>query len=216
MKKIPVRGRQNNHPAAPQNQPRNGGDPNNAAAEKLLTQLIGPVCAQESVATAKARGMSLADFVSEAVSRTDAIGAATTSLTEAERRALEFIADKEVAEETRNPHIRLEEVSLKLLSLLCLLKAAYEVSRREDEIHDQRFIGLLLLGDGLEEELLAASDLIHKEAHMLKAQRTALRALAGRQLTEKDAWRLRSAEEFKLARTLTRDEMPAKEGQVAA
>jgi hypothetical protein len=183
---------------------------------RLLVSLIGETCAREAITEAKVRGMSLGDFVAEAVSRTDAIGAAPSSLPDAERRALEFIADKDGAEVARDPHVRLEEVSCKLLSMLSLLKAAYEVIRREDKIHDQRFMGLLLLSQGLDEELLATGDLIHKETHMLKVQRTALRALAGRQLTEKDAWRLRSAEEFKLARALTRDEAPAKEGQVAA
>lgn len=40
-------------------------------AEQLLSQLIGPVCAAESIASAQKAGMSLADWVSEAVSRTN-------------------------------------------------------------------------------------------------------------------------------------------------
>lgn len=104
----------------------------------------------------------------------------------------------------------------KVIALLNLLLAAYETADRDNDLHIQRACGVASMAAGLDAELLNCLQLMREEARLLWAQRTALRMLAGRKLSERDAHRLRHDENFSVARALARDATAVKEGQVAA
>lgn len=223
--------RGNHRPVAPQNQSRNGAKARRASnsnsaqcgkstidahAERLLTQLIGPVCAAESIASAKKSGMSLGDWVSEAVSRTDAFGAADhpQALPDSERIALERIADQDMGGEDYAAQLRMESALQRALFFLDVLKKVYADAEQDSRLQDQRVSGLTHLSAGLDAELLICSDLLRERIKQLELQRVALRQLSGRKLSARDLQLFNRDEEFHAARYFARRK--AGEGQVAA